>query len=455
MGELAEKNILITGGNSGIGLAAAQEFDREGARVAICGLNERSLQATKKTLGAGSLAVRADVSNLSDLDTMFATIKREFGHLDGVFVNAGYSEFLPFEEVTEQSFEKVIAVNFKGAYFTVQKALPLLRQGSSVIINASVGARKGWPTTSTVSTCKAAVVHLAHILSAELVARGFRVNTQKPGPTDTAMFGRFPGEEQGEAVKGVLRTNNPSKRMADPLEIAKLSLPRVGRFCVRRRGRLLDRRRGHSHFGRGRLSLVVESGDFKTKGKLKMKTKLQVSKNVTMNKPDEKGQGMKVRTVVTGHDAKGRAVFVRDEQVDGTPIPGIGELAFLWNADEPATYPNAGNNPAAPGIFPPVGGIRYIIGTYLPGVIAPEPTPEMHLEDGDAPGGANDGFHRTDTTDFGVLISGKMALKLDDGAEVVLSPGDVLIENGTRHRWRVVGHVPATLASFITGARRR
>ena len=100
-----------------------------------------------------------------------------------------------------------------------------------------------------------------------------------------------------------------------------------------------------------------------------MKTKLQVSKNVTMNKPDEKRQGMKVRTVVTGHDAKGRAVFVRDEQVDGTPIPGIGELAFLWNADEPATYPNAGNNPAAPGIFPPVGGIRYIIGTDRKSVV--------------------------------------------------------------------------------------
>jgi len=126
--------------------------------------------------------------------------------------------------VTEQSFDKVIAVNFKGAYFTIQKALPLLRQGSSVIINASVGARKGWPTTSTVSTSKAAVVHLARILSAELVDRGIRVNTLSPGPTDTAMFGRFPGEEQGEAVKGVLRTNNPSKRMADPLEIAKLAV---------------------------------------------------------------------------------------------------------------------------------------------------------------------------------------------------------------------------------------
>src|SRR3989454_5066195 len=135
MGRLTGKNILITGGNSGIGLAAAQEFDREGARVAICGLNEGSLQAAKKTLGAGSLALRADVSNLTDLDTMFATIKRELGHLDGLFVNAGYSEFLLFEQVTEQSFDKVIAVNFKGAYFTIQKALPLLSQGSSVIIN--------------------------------------------------------------------------------------------------------------------------------------------------------------------------------------------------------------------------------------------------------------------------------------------------------------------------------
>src|SRR5882724_5078597 len=142
---------------------------------------------------------------------------------------------------------------------------------------------------------------------------------------------------------------------------------------------------------------------------------------------------MQVRQVVTGHDAKGRAVFVRDEQVDGMPIPGLGELAFLWNADEPATYPNAGNNPGAPGIFPPVGGIRFIMSTYLPsGVVAPEPTPEMHIEDGDEPG-----FHRTDTADFGVLLSGNIVAELDDGAEVLLSPGDVLVQNGTRHRWRV------------------
>ena len=224
MGRLTNKNILITGGNSGIGLAAAQEFDREGARVAICGLNERTLRATKETLRAGSLAVHADVSNLADLDTMFTTIKREFGHLDGVLANAGHSEFLPFEDVTEQSFDRVIGSNFKGVYFTIQKALPLLRKGSSVIITSSVVARKGWPTTSTVSSCKAAVINLARILSAELVDRGIRVNTLSPGPTDTPMFGRVPGKEQGDALKALLGTNNPSKRIAEPWEIAKLAV---------------------------------------------------------------------------------------------------------------------------------------------------------------------------------------------------------------------------------------
>ena len=158
---------------------------------------------------------------------------------------------------------------------------------------------------------------------------------------------------------------------------------------------------------------------------------------------------MQVRRVITGHDAEGRAVFVRDQQVDAIPIPGLGELAFLWSADEPATYPNAGNNPAAPGIFPPIGGIRFTMATYSPeyDVAAPEATPDMHVEDGDEPG-----MHRTDTTDFGVLLSGNIVVEVDDGAELLLSPGDVVVQNGTRHRWRVVGDVPATMAAFMIGA---
>jgi mannose-6-phosphate isomerase-like protein (cupin superfamily) len=161
---------------------------------------------------------------------------------------------------------------------------------------------------------------------------------------------------------------------------------------------------------------------------------------------------MQVRQVVTGHNAEGRAVFVRDEQVDAMAIPGLGELAILWSADEPATYPNAGDNPAAPGVFPPVGGIRFTMATYSPefDVVAPEATPEMHIEEGDEPG-----MHRTDTTDFGVLLSGNVVVEVDDGAELLLSPGDVVVQNGTRHRWRVAGDQPATIAAFMIGAHHR
>src|SRR5260370_8574283 len=153
---------------------------------------------------------------------------------------------------------------------------------------------------------------------------------------------------------------------------------------------------------------------------------------------------MQLRKVVTGHDAKGRAVIARDERIDGVPIPGLGELAFLWGADEPATYPNAGNNPAAPGPFPPVGGVRFVIATYSPefDVVAPEPLPGMHLDDGDEPR-----MHRTDSTDFGIVISSNVVVELDDGVEVLLSPGDFLVQNSTRHRWPTTCGVPPILTA--------
>jgi NAD(P)-dependent dehydrogenase (short-subunit alcohol dehydrogenase family) len=197
MERLKNKNILITGGTSGIGLASAQEFEREGARVVICG---------------------------TDLDSLYSKIKAQFGHLDAVFANAGYSQFGPFEVVEEDTFDKLVAVNLKGVFFTIQKAIPLLKSGSSVIVNSSVTVKTAWPTTSMMSAIKAGLSSLARTMSAELADRKIRVNALSPGPTNTEMFGRVPGEKEGEAIKDVLRTYNPSKRLAEPLEVAKLAV---------------------------------------------------------------------------------------------------------------------------------------------------------------------------------------------------------------------------------------
>src|SRR6266850_5164553 len=142
MERLKNKNILITGGTRGIGLASAQEFEREGARVAICGTDEKTLKEARTTLGPKALAFSADVSKLSDLDGLYSQIKAEFGHLDAVFANAGYSQFGPFEVVAEDTFDKLVAVNLKGVFFTIQKAIPLLKSGSSVIIKDRQRAKK-------------------------------------------------------------------------------------------------------------------------------------------------------------------------------------------------------------------------------------------------------------------------------------------------------------------------
>src|SRR6266436_349534 len=195
MERLKNKNILITGGTSGIGLASAQEFEREGARVAICGTDEKKLKEARGALGTKALAF-----------------------------SAGYSQFGPFEVVEEDTFDKLVAVNLKGVFFTIQKAIPFLTSGSSVIINSSVTVKTAWPTTSIMSAIKAGLSSLARTMSAELADRKIRVNALSPGPTDTEMFGRVPGEKEGEAIKDVLRTYNPSKRLAEPLEVAKLAV---------------------------------------------------------------------------------------------------------------------------------------------------------------------------------------------------------------------------------------
>jgi NAD(P)-dependent dehydrogenase (short-subunit alcohol dehydrogenase family) len=218
------KKVLITGGTRGIGLAAAQEFHREGARVALCGRDTELLEAARATIGQDGLAFAADVSRSSDLDALFAAVRAEFGTLDVLFVNAGYSQFEPFEQVTEQTFDDLVAANLKGAFFTIQKALPLLNPGASIILNSSVVGQKGWPGTVVVAAIKAGLRSMARTLSTELLARNIRVNSISPGPIDTYMFARTAGDEMGVAVKSMLAASNPSKRLGTPLEVAKLAL---------------------------------------------------------------------------------------------------------------------------------------------------------------------------------------------------------------------------------------
>src|SRR5260370_8713919 len=168
MGRLKNKNILITGGTRGIGLASAQEFEREGARVVICGTDEKTLKEARSTLGSKALAFRADVSKLSDLDSLYAKIKAELGQLYVAFANPGYRQFGPFEAVEEDSFDNLVAVNLKGVFFTIQKAIPLLQRGSSVIITSSVTVKTAWPTTSMMSAIKAGISSFAKTMSAEV-----------------------------------------------------------------------------------------------------------------------------------------------------------------------------------------------------------------------------------------------------------------------------------------------
>jgi NAD(P)-dependent dehydrogenase (short-subunit alcohol dehydrogenase family) len=224
-GKLEGKVAVVTGGNSGIGLATAREFAREGARVVITGREARTLEEAAREIGGEVLALRSDAARLADIDELFAAVKERFGRVDVLFVNAGVAEFTPLEGVTEERFDHILGVNFKGAFFTIQKALPLLSEGASVVLNTSVVAHVGLPNSSVYSASKGALVTLARTLSAELVGRGIRVNAVSPGPVETPIFGRMglPPEGREEALKG-FSEQVPLKRFGRPEEIAKAVL---------------------------------------------------------------------------------------------------------------------------------------------------------------------------------------------------------------------------------------
>src|SRR5947208_1000160 len=204
MGKLEGRIALVTGGNSGIGLATAKQFVNEGAYVFITGRREQELARAVKEIGKNATGVQGDVSNLNDLDRLFAQIKREKGKLDIVFANAGVAKYAPLGSITEELYESIFDVNIKGLLFTVQKALPLLPDGASIILNASIVASKGFSANSVYSATKAAVRSFARTWTTDLKDRRIRVNAVSPGSIDT------PGLSDLLASSGVARARSRS-----------------------------------------------------------------------------------------------------------------------------------------------------------------------------------------------------------------------------------------------------
>lgn len=225
MGRLSNKVAVVTGGNSGIGLASAQAFVREGAKVVITGRDEKTLAAAKQQLGNETLAIKSDTAKLTDIDSLIAEIKAKHGRIDVLFLNAGVALFAPLEQSDEAFFDNQFNINVKGLYFTIQKALPILAKGASIILNASVVASIGLPQSSVYSMTKAAVRNLARTLSSELVDRGIRVNVISPGPIETPIFDRMGMPvDMKDAMSAHLASTVPMKRFGKPEEIASVAV---------------------------------------------------------------------------------------------------------------------------------------------------------------------------------------------------------------------------------------
>jgi len=222
MGKLAGKIALVTGGNGGIGLATAKRFVDEGAYVFITGRRDRELAAAAKEIGRNVTGIQSDVSSLADLDRLFAKIKREKGKLDIVFANAGIAKYAAFGEITEELYDSTFDINVKGLLFTVQKALPLLPDGASIVLNASIVGSKGLPSNSVYSATKAAVRSFARTWTTDLKQRRIRVNAISPGSIDTpGLADLLASSEAGEQRRKMISNAVPLGRFGTPDEIAK------------------------------------------------------------------------------------------------------------------------------------------------------------------------------------------------------------------------------------------
>ena len=218
---LAGKIALVTGGSTGIGLATAQELAAQGAKVYITGRRQAELDAARADIGAAAVAIRADVSRMADLDAVYAQIAKEEGQLDILFANAGGGDMLPLGAITEEQFDRIFATNVRGVLFTVQKALPLLSSGSSIILTASTVSVKGTANFSVYSASKAAVRNFARSWALDLKGRGIRVNVVSPGPVKTPGLGELVAEEERQGLFDALAAQVPLGRIGEPAEVGK------------------------------------------------------------------------------------------------------------------------------------------------------------------------------------------------------------------------------------------
>lgn len=225
MNRLEGKTVLITGGSSGIGLATARLFRDEGARVAITGRNAESLTRAQAELSSEALVIRSDAGNMLEIASLMEQVQARFGKLDVLFINAGVATAAPIEHVSEAQFDDIMGVNFKGVFFTIQKALPLFAERASVIVTTSITNQLGSPNFSVYGASKAALRSLVKSLGLELIGRGVRVNAISPGPIATPMFDRFGlPSEMVHAIKGEIEFKSPSKRFGAADEVAKAAL---------------------------------------------------------------------------------------------------------------------------------------------------------------------------------------------------------------------------------------
>ncbi|MDB5099712.1 MAG: oxidoreductase [Cyanobacteria bacterium RYN_339] len=219
MGKLQGKVAVITGGSTGIGLAAAKLFVSEGAYVFITGRRQHELDGAVKEIGSNVTSVQGDISKLADLDRLYETVKAEGKKIDIVFANAGVAEFAPLGSITEEHFDKLFNINVKGTLFTVQKALPLMNDGGSIILTGSVASIKGTPAFWVYGATKAAIRNFVRAWTVELKDRRIRSNVLSPGPTETPIMGQQPTDAMARIVSTI-----PMGRIGEPDEIAKAAL---------------------------------------------------------------------------------------------------------------------------------------------------------------------------------------------------------------------------------------